>query len=413
MNSEFGSVWIPGSVIIGAGPSGLAAAACLQQEGVPFLILEKESCLASLWKLKTYDHLKLHLPKKFCELPYMPFPREFPTYPTKQQFISYLEDYSKHFSIKPMFGEEVRWAKYDATIGLWRVQANDSVFVSRWLIVATGENAEPVLPEIAGLMEFGGKILHTSEYKNGADFKGSKVLVVGCGNSGMEVSLDLCNSGAQVSLVVRDKLHILPREIFGSSTFALSMWLLEWFPVRLVDGLLLLCSWVILGDTCQIGIKRPEIGPLELKNTTGKTPVLDVGTITKIKSGEIKVVRGIQRFTTRGAEFVDGKVEEFESVILATGYRSNVKSWLMEGTFFNLEDDTFPNNWKGKNGGYSVASTRQGLLGASIDAKRVAEDIARQWNSETKHLNVSNFSHCISTLSHGEQKKNSQTFCLL
>lgn len=85
------------------------------------------------------------------------------------------------------------------------------------------------------------------------------------------------------------QLHVLPREVLGQSTFALSMRLLKWFPVRLVDQFLLLCSWLILGDICQMGITRPEIGPLELKNTSGKTPVLDVGTIAKIKSGHIKV----------------------------------------------------------------------------------------------------------------------------
>ena len=85
------------------------------------------------------------------------------------------------------------------------------------------------------------------------------------------------------------QLHILPKEVLGRSTFALSMWLLKWLPVRLVDRFLLLCSRIVLGDIRKIGIKRPKIGPLELKNTTGKTPVLDVGAIAKIKSSDIEV----------------------------------------------------------------------------------------------------------------------------
>lgn len=209
MRKELKPVWVPGPLIIGAGPSGLAAAACLKKLGVPSLILEKEDCLASLWKLKTYDRLRLHLPKIFCELPFMEFPTEFPTYPTKQQFIRYLEDYAKLFSIEPMFRHEVRWAKFDRSIGFWEVEARETKFLCRWIIVATGENAEPVVPEIGGISSFGGRLMHTSVYKNGAEFSGSKVLVVGCGNSGMEVSLDLCNSGAQVSLVVRDKVNNL------------------------------------------------------------------------------------------------------------------------------------------------------------------------------------------------------------
>ncbi|KAJ8764244.1 hypothetical protein K2173_005984 [Erythroxylum novogranatense] len=391
--SQSRCVCIPGPVIIGAGPSGLAVAACLKERGVPFLILEKEDCLGSLWKLKTYDRLQLHLPKEFCQLPHMSFSPDFPTYPTKQQFISYLETYAKYFSIEPMFRQKVQSAIYDATLRFWRVQTNESEFICRWLIVATGENAEEVVPDIAGISEFKGKLLHTSRYKDGADAKGSKVLVVGCGNSGMEVSLDLCNNGAQVFLSVRNKLHILPRDILGRSTFALSMWLLNWFPVKMVDWFLLRCSQVILGDTIRTGIRRPEIGPLELKNSVGKTPVLDVGAFAKIKSGDIKVVPGVKRFLTTGAEFADGQVEEFDLIITATGYRSNAKSWLKEDSFFSDEDgfprNSFPNNWKGKDGLYSVGFSRRGLSGVSVDAHKVAEDIAGQWNSEASNTTES------------------------
>ncbi|KAL3525406.1 hypothetical protein ACH5RR_013778 [Cinchona calisaya] len=388
MSSELKCFWILGPVIIGAGPSGLAAAACLKQKGIPFLILEKESCLASLWKLKTYEHLRLHLPKKFCELPYMSFPQEVAVYPTKQHFIIYLEAYAKAFSIAPMFGQEVKSVTYDSYIGIWRIVTSEFIFVCRWLIVATGENAIPTIPDISGLRDFQGKLLHSSNYMNGEEFKGSKVLVVGCGNSGMELSLDLCNSGAQVSLVVRDKMHILPRDMLGTSTFALSIRLLKWFPLRLVDCFLILCSLLILGNTQRFGIIRPKAGPLELKKAAGRTPVLDVGTIAKIKTGKIKVVRNIQRFVPRGAEFAGGKMEEYESIILATGYRSNIASWLKVDLCQkdNYPKNLNPNSWKGEYGLYSVGFTGEGLFGASIDARRVAEDIASLWNAETKHV---------------------------
>ncbi|KAF9620302.1 hypothetical protein IFM89_011037 [Coptis chinensis] len=390
MSEELKRVWVAGPLIIGAGPSGLAAAVCLQQKGVPSLVIEREKCIASLWKLRTYDRLTLHLPKQFCELPYMEFPQEFPTYPTKKQFSSYLEEYENHFSIRPMFEEEVRLAEYDSTIGFWLVRTNKSEFVCRWLIVATGENSEPVTPEIAQISNFQGRVLHTSMYKAGSDFEGEKVLVVGNGNSGMEISLDLCNNGAQASVSVRDTVHILPREMLGLSTFGLSIRLLRWLPLPLVDRFLLLCSWLIFGDTRQLGFKRPKIGPFEMKNTAGKTPVLDVGTLAKIRSGHIKVVPGLKRFTNKGAEFVDGRVEEFDSIILATGYRSNVPSWLKEEELFSQKDGypikPFPNSWKGNNGLYSVGFTKRGLLGASLDSRKVAEDIAQQWNVDTKHL---------------------------
>jgi len=84
-------------------------------------------------------------------------------------------------------------------------------------------------------------------------------------------------------------VHVLPREMFGMSTFGIAMALLKWFPLRLVDKFLLLVANLILGNTEQLGLKRPKTGPIELKNVTGKTPVLDVGALSQIKSGKIKV----------------------------------------------------------------------------------------------------------------------------
>ena len=88
-------IWVNGPVIVGAGPSGLAVAAGLKDQGVPFIILERANCIASLWQNRTYDRLKLHLPKQFCQLPNFPFPEDFPEYPTKFQFIKYLESYAR------------------------------------------------------------------------------------------------------------------------------------------------------------------------------------------------------------------------------------------------------------------------------------------------------------------------------
>ncbi|KAL4280765.1 hypothetical protein GQ457_03G046230 [Hibiscus cannabinus] len=388
-------VWVPCPVIIGAGPSGLAVAACLREKGIPSLILEKANCIASMWKLKTYDRLRLHLPKQFCELPFMPFPAYFPTYPTKNQFMAYLESYKNRFGLDPVFNKTVVSAEFDDQCGYWRIKTlglkqEENEYVSQWLVVATGENADEVVPQIEGMDDFGGPIMHTSSYKSGRLFRGKDVLVVGCGNSGMEVSLDLCNCNARPSLVVRDSVHVLPQEMLGKSTFGLSMWLLKWFPVSLVDRFLLLVSRFILGDTGKLGIRRPKLGPLELKSRCGKTPVLDVGTLKKIKNGDIKVYPGIKRIIRRAVEFVDGRKEDFDAIILATGFKSNVPQWLKEGDLFSEEDgmprEAFPRGWKGERGLYAVGFTKRGLLGASFDAKMIAEDIELQWKPETKNL---------------------------
>lgn len=232
--------------------------------------------------------------------------------------------------------------------------------------------------------EYKGIVMHTSSYKSGDSFHGKNVLVVGCGNSGMEVCFDLCSFNAYPTLVVRDAVHVLPIEVMGYSTFSLSMLLLKWLPIRIVDWILLFIARILLGDTSCLGLHRPLLGPLELKSKTGKTPVLDIGTLAKIKSGEIKVRPGIKRLTKNGAEFVDGETENFDAIILATGYKSNVPSWLKENKLISNKDGLpkyqFPDGWQGENGLYAVGLTKRGLMGASIDAKKIADDIKQCWD---------------------------------
>ncbi|XP_026664598.2 probable indole-3-pyruvate monooxygenase YUCCA9 [Phoenix dactylifera] len=400
-------VWVNGPIIVGAGPSGLAVGACLKEQGVPFVILERSDCIASLWQKRTYDRLKLHLPKQFCQLPKLPFPEDYPEYPSKKQFIDYLESYAKHFDINPRFNQSVQSARYDETCGLWRVRTAGSgaevEYIGRWLVVATGENAERVVPELEGLGQFGGDVTHVCDYKSGRAYQGKRVLVVGCGNSGMEVCLDLCDHNAFPSMVVRDSVHVLPREALGKSTFELAVFLRKWLPLWLVDRILLVLARLVLGNVKKYGLKRPSIGPLELKNTRGRTPVLDIGALGKIKSGDIKVVPGIKRFMPGKVELVDGQILDVDSVILATGYRSNVPQWLQGTDFFSKDGYPkvpFPNGWKGNSGLYAVGFTRRGLSGASSDAVRIAKDIGRVWKEETEPAKRHTACHrrCISQI---------------
>jgi cation diffusion facilitator CzcD-associated flavoprotein CzcO len=180
---------------------------------VPFTVLERSDGIADLWTNRTYDRLRLHLPKVFCELPHARFPDDFPTYPTKHDFLRYLRSYAARFDVSPLFGRTVTRARYDADASLWRVTAvsaadggvatTETEYASPWLVVASGENAEVVVPTVKGRERFAGEVLHSSAYRSGERFKGMRVLVVGCGNSGMEMCLDLCEHGAMPFMSVR------------------------------------------------------------------------------------------------------------------------------------------------------------------------------------------------------------------
>ncbi|KAI3522741.1 hypothetical protein L1887_00783 [Cichorium endivia] len=377
------SIKVDGPIIVGAGPSGIAVAACLKENGIPSLVLERSDCIASLWQHKTYDAVKLHLPKQFCELPLLRFPNSVPKYPTKDQFVAYIVAYARHFDIKPIFNQPVESARFDFERGVWRVETEDSGYESRWLVVATGENAEPFVPEIPGLQTFEGRLLHASDYKNGNEFKQMRVVVIGCGNSGMEISLDLCNHNAIPFMVVRNSVHIVPREIFGFSTFGVAMALLKWLPVKLVDKLLLSITNYTLGDTEKFGLRRPKTGPLELKMATGITPVVDVGALSKVKTGNIKVVeQAVREITKNGVVFMDGQELECDGIVLATGYKSNLSSWLKVtdiSTDKGVQKTLLHDGWKGENGLYMVGFSKRGLYGVACDAVEIAKGIGNQW----------------------------------
>ncbi|WOK97545.1 indole-3-pyruvate monooxygenase YUCCA2-like [Canna indica] len=157
-------VYVPDAIIVGAGPSGLAIAACLKEQGViSSVVLERSSYVASLSQHKTYDRLRLHLPKRFCQLSLTPLPTDLPTYPTMQQFAAYLEAYAQRFDIRLRFNHAVVSAEFNGGVELWRVRAIVGAdkraaveYISRWLVIATGKNAEEVVPDIDDMVTFRG-----------------------------------------------------------------------------------------------------------------------------------------------------------------------------------------------------------------------------------------------------------------
>ncbi|XP_044428238.1 probable indole-3-pyruvate monooxygenase YUCCA10 [Triticum aestivum] len=260
-------------LIVGAGPAGLATAACLSQFSIPYVIVERESCNASLWRNHAYDRLKLYLAKEFCK-----------------------------------------------------------------------------------------------------SYSGMNALVVGSGNSGMEIAYDLAAHGANTSVVIRSPIHVMAKELIR-----LGMTLARRLPLNLVDKLLVMAAKLIFGDLSRYGIRRPKMGPMIVNSKTGRSAVIDVGTVGLIRKGIIKVQGSISKIMGDIVEFQCSKKISFDVIVFATGYKSTTNIWLKNGESMlngnGLPIKEYPNHWKGENGLYCAGLGRRGLAGIAADAKNIANDI--------------------------------------
>jgi thioredoxin reductase len=313
-------------IIIGAGPSGLAAAGALTRNGISSIVLEQHEQLGHSWR-NHYDRLHLHTMKRWSALPFLPMPVDYPRYPSRDQVVAYLEAYADHFGIRPRYGEKVlRAQRLD---GFWHVKTEAHHYVGAALVVASGYNHRPIWPDFEGRDNFTGSMMHSSSYRNGKPFKGQQVLVVGCGNSGAEIAIDLYECGAFPSLVVRSPIHVLPRELNGIPTQVNSL-ILSKLPVGLADAIAVKILNLAVGDLSAYGIRRPSIGPARQVNEFGRVPMLDIGTVDLIRQNKVIVRPGVRSLGAAGVTFVNGETHPYDVVILATGYTTGIADYLQE-----------------------------------------------------------------------------------
>jgi hypothetical protein len=313
------------SLIIGAGPAGLAAAACLSKCGMPFVVVEKEAALGASWR-RHYDRLHLHTDKGHSALPYLDFPKGTPRYPARDQVVAYLERYALHFGIAPDFEQRVDSVRYRGRE--WITTTSGGVYRSRQVVIATGCNAVPHVPHWPGKEQFRGPILHSSEYRNGAAFRSQDVLVVGLGNSGGEIAMDLCEHGARVALAVRGALNVIPREILGLPVLAISI-ALGRLPARVADLLAAPLIRLTVGDISKLGLRKLPVGPMTQIETTFRVPLIDIGTLELVRDGRIAIL-GDVRSVSGATEvcFSDGRSRRFDAMVLATGFRPGLERFL-------------------------------------------------------------------------------------
>jgi cation diffusion facilitator CzcD-associated flavoprotein CzcO len=314
------------NLIIGAGPSGLAMAARLKQAGLSYVILEQANKVGSKWH-QHYDRLHLHTVKELSCLPYVDFPDHYPQYISKFQLIEYFNSYVEKFEIKPEFNSTVTSVK--KLNSNWTVEcSNGKIYTAKNVVVASGLNRVPSIPIWKGLELFKGEVMHASTYKNAQVFLGKKVLVVGMGNTGAELALDLAEQKIEVSLSVRGEITIVPRDFLGRSV-QLTANKLNKLPYVIGDWIGSLSGKIAFGNLRKYGLPISNIPPAKMRRVFGKTPTIDIGTVAKIKSGEIKVRKGIAALTENGVVFTNGISEKYDVLLLATGYTASLKDFIL------------------------------------------------------------------------------------
>jgi indole-3-pyruvate monooxygenase len=251
-------------------------------------------------------------------------PKDYPTYPSRQQVVAYLEAYARTFSIRATLQTRVRHVVRDA--GGWKVESSGGLLGCSAVVLCSGYNGVPVVPEWPGRDAFQRPVIHSSRYRNGARFAGQRVLVVGAGNSGAEIALDLLEHGAKPSLCIRGAIHVVGRDVgpIPSLDVAIAM---QPLPVRLRSAVMRAASLARYGDLRRWGIHRPKEGMLA-QILRGRVPLIDVGTIRAIKRGQIEVLPGIAELRARSVRFVNGTERVVDAVILATGYRTGLPELL-------------------------------------------------------------------------------------
>src|SRR6202051_3144108 len=289
--------------------------------GLDVMVLEKAGKVGAVWR-RHYDRLHLHTDRNHSGLPGMAMPKAYPVYPSRAQLVEYLESYAAHFAIRPVFNTTVSRIRRNGT--LWHVETAQQSNSAPVVVVATGIADAPYRPSWPGMESYSGAVLHSSEYRNPEPFAGKRVLVVGFGNSGGEIALDLANAGVDVALAVRGPVQILPRDLLG---FPILAWAILYrpLPARLVDFINAPILRLVIGSLEKLGLRRAAKGPRQMVDEDGRVPLIDIGTLDKIRDGSIKIRSGIDRLTPEGVAFADATSGAFDAIILATGFRPDLR----------------------------------------------------------------------------------------
>ena len=307
-------------VVVGAGPSGIASALALKDAGLRPLVIDRATAVGSSWRGR-YDRLRLNTLRINSHLPGRRFPRGTALFPSRDDVVAHLEHHASEDGIDLELGTEVERLERDGDA--WLLTMSAGPIRAPQVIVATGYENRPWIPDWSGRDAFAGELLHAHDYRNPEPFRDRSVLVVGPGCSGMEIAYDLADGGAaKVWLSARTPPNIvlrvgsigIPADVLGIIGMRI--------PSRLGDAVARFGRRIDIGDLTDYGLPVPEEGPMARVKRLGVAPaIVDREVIEAIKAGRIEIVRGVVALDAGGVRLADEARVEPDAVICATGYR--------------------------------------------------------------------------------------------
>ena len=308
------------TIIVGAGPAGLAVAAMLGQRGIDYSLLERADSIGAAWRNR-YDGLRLHTIRRFSGLPGAPIPRRFGRWIRRDDLVAYFEDYARQFQIEPELGVDV--TRIERTDGGWRVETSAGARVAERVVLATGYTRTPYIPDWPGLGTFSGSFRHSVDYREPSAYAGRKVLVVGAGNSASEIAVEISEVAAEVQLSVRTPPNIVRRATLGVPSQLIAV-ALRRAPEWVMNPMSALLRRLTIPDLTAYGLPAPGRDGFSQYRRSRVIPILDHGFVDAVRAGRITIVSAVQSFDGAEVRLEDGRTVRPDAVVAATGYRPDL-----------------------------------------------------------------------------------------
>jgi thioredoxin reductase len=316
--------------IIGAGSSGIAACQVLNARGIDFDCFEKGSQVGGNWRFENdngmssaYRSLHINTSRGLMAYRTFPMPEHYPHYPDHFQIAAYFDEYVDHFGLRPKIRFRTEVLSVKPVEGEWEVATRDDEGKEesrryRAVMVANGHHWDPRWPEppYPGSDEFEGEQIHAHYYREADVLRDKRVLVLGIGNSAVDIAVESSRIGAKTFLAMRRGAYIMPKYLNGKPTDEAASKLLTRAPLPVQRFVLARMLGLTAGDMTSYGLPAPDHKLLEAH------PTVSAELLSRLGHGDILVKPNIERFGGgRTVRFEDGSEEEIDLVVYCTGYR--------------------------------------------------------------------------------------------